>query len=300
MKIISLQPSVSVILDRVGCLDMLAACTKYCLDAVPALRDRDSLEDFGAIAIESGSTSSGSGHAKQLPRRPIAIVHDSWSTRSEDLLPVQADLVIASIPYRNESLAAILKSGHPVLALAPHTLTDVFADIRHIAHIINAGPKGDALVAEMQAAIKAIHTQAKGIASRPLVYCEEWGKPLIHSQAWVADLIEIAGGTFLGTPGATTTAEAIADANPDIIIAAWCGAGNRVPLEKIIVQRGWQHLTAVRQGRVYCIADELLNTPAPTLTQGLEALASAIHPDVFGAPHAPSVRRMDQIHVSNV
>lgn len=271
MKIISLQPSVSIILDRLGCLDSLAACTKYCLDAVPSLRERS-----------------------------VAVVHDSWSTAAEELLPVTADLVIASVPYRQESLAAILKSGRPVLALAPHTLADIYADIRHIARIVDAATKGESLIAEMRAAVEAVFEQTQHLEKRPLVYCEEWGKPLIHSQAWVAELVEIAGGRFLGAPGAQTTAEAIAEADPDIVIAAWCGAGNRVPLGRIVAQRHWESLSAVRVNRVYCIADELLNTPAPTLLDGLHALARAIHPEIFGDPQPPSVHRMEQIAVSSV
>jgi iron complex transport system substrate-binding protein len=271
MKIISLQPSVAIILDRLGSLDSLAACTKFCVEAVPALRERD-----------------------------LPIVHDAWSTSAEELLPISADLVIASVPYRLESLAAILKAGQPVLALAPHTLADVYTDIRHVAHIINAPAKGEAVIAEMMAAVDAVRAQTKDLQSRPLVYCEEWGKPLIHSQPWIAKLVETAGGRFLGSAGATTTHEVVADANPDIIVAAWCGAGDRVPLEKIIEQRNWQHLTAVRERRVYCIADELLNTPAPTLVEGLHALASVIHPEVFGRPSLRSVRRIDQISTSRV
>jgi len=64
-------------------------------------------------------------------------------------------------------------------------------------------------------------------------------------------------------------------------VAAWCGAGDRVPLEKIVRDRGWAEVRAVREGRVYCIRDEFLNTPAPTLTFGLQALAAAITPNAF-------------------
>jgi iron complex transport system substrate-binding protein len=271
MKIISLQPSVSIILDRLGSLDSLAACTKHCLDAVPALRERN-----------------------------LPIVHDSWSTRVEDLLPIRADLVIASVPYRQESLAAILKAGQPVLALAPHTLADVYTDIRHIAYIINAAAQGEAVITAMRTVTEAMREQTKNLKSTPLVYCEEWGKPLIHSQPWVAKLVEIAGGRFLGTPGATTTPETVAEAKPEIIVAAWCGAGNRVPLEKLVEKRNWGHLPAVRERRVYCIADELLNTPAPTLIDGLHSLAGIIHPEIFGESRSPSTRRIDPIAVSNV
>jgi len=43
-------------------------------------------------------------------------------------------------------------------------------------------------------------------------------------------------------------------------------------------------MRAVKEGRVYCIRDEFLNTPAPTLIGGLHALAGAIHPEIFEQP----------------
>ena len=72
--------------------------------------------------------------------------------------------------------------------------------------------------------------------------------------------------------------------DPDVLIAAWCGAGDRVPLEKIVANRRWQRTCAARTSRIFCIRDEYLNTPAPTLLHGLEALAFAIHPEVFARP----------------
>ena len=52
----------------------------------------------------------------------------------------------------------------------------------------------------------------------------------------------------------SSSPEEIATFDPDVIIAAWCGAGDRVPLEKIIRDRGWQSTTAAaRSGRVFCI-----------------------------------------------
>jgi iron complex transport system substrate-binding protein len=269
MKIISLQPSISLILERLGCLDSLAACTKYCLDAVPELR------------------------SQALP-----VVLDSWSTKAEELLPVPADLVIASVPYRQESLTAILKAGKPVLALSPRMFADIYDDIRLIASIVHQPERGQVLIADMQSEIEAVRSRTAGL-TRPRVYCEEWGKPLIHSQRWVAELVEAAGGIFVGEPGATTTTEEVAAADPDVIIAAWCGAGDRVPLERIVnqrmgEQRHWRDLAAVRNCRVYCIADELLNTPAPTLIDGLHALARAIHPELFGAITTAQGRQIEE------
>jgi iron complex transport system substrate-binding protein len=250
-RIVSLQPSITVTLRDLGRLHLLAACTRYCLDVCPELRNTAAI-----------------------------IVEDSWSAKADQVLSVRPDLVIASVPYRMESLAEILKAGIPCLCLAPHSLADIYHDILHIARIVGSESAGQNLVHRMQTEIETVRRQVENsLHRRPLVYCEEWGKPLILSQRWVAELVEAAGGKFFGGPGKQVTEEDVAAANPDVIIAAWCGAGNRVPLEKLAARHGWNQTNAVRNGRVYCINDEFLNTPASTLIDGLKALAKAIHPD---------------------
>jgi iron complex transport system substrate-binding protein len=240
-----------VTLRDLGLLSRLAACTKYCLDVCPELR--------------SGS---------------CAIVEDSWSAKAEEILAAKPDLVIASVPYRMESLAEIMKAGVPCLCLAPKSLADVYQDMLHIARVMGEEARGLALVRRMEDEIAAVRRRTSGL-ERPLVYCEEWGKPLILSQRWVAELVEAAGGRFFGEPGRQTTEEEAAAADPDVMVAAWCGAGDRVPLAKIVARRGWGQTKAGREGRVYCINDELLNTPASTLLDGLKALAAAVHPEAF-------------------
>ena len=259
VRIASLQPSVAVTLASLGRIDTLCAHTRYCLAAVP-----------------------------ELAARHLPIVEDAWSfhtrpTSLAALVAARPDLVVASLPYQVESLAAILRSGLPTLSLAPRNLAAIFTDIRLLAAVTNAAAAGDRVLAEMDGALRRTRALADTASTRPIVYCEEWGKPLIHSQAWVAELVEAAGGRFLGTPGAHTTHEAVAAADPDVLVFAWCGAGNRVPLAKVIAQRGWEAVSAVRCDRVFCISDELLNTPAPTLLGGLAALASVIHPAIFAS-----------------
>jgi iron complex transport system substrate-binding protein len=256
-RIASLQPSVTVTLRDLGLLDRLAACTKYCVDVCPEVREAGCL-----------------------------IVEDSWSAKAEQILAAKPDLVIASVPYRLESVAEIIKVGVPFLGLAPRCLDDVYKDILMIARAVGSDEPGVAerrgleLVQRMQQEIAAMR-QKNSCSKKPLVYCEEWGKPLILSQPWVAELVEAAGGRFFGEPGKQATEEEIAAANPDVIIAAWCGAGDRVPLEKIVTRRGWEQTEAAKSARVYCINDEFLNTPASTLLDGLQALAAAIHPETF-------------------
>src|SRR5437868_15426765 len=63
-RIVSLQPSVTVTIDRLGLLDHVVACTKYCLDVCPALREQSKI-----------------------------IVADSWTAQSEQILAANPDMV---------------------------------------------------------------------------------------------------------------------------------------------------------------------------------------------------------------
>jgi len=257
-RIVSLQPSATVILRDLGRLDLLVACTKYCAKLCPEVQDRN-----------------------------IAIVADSWTAQNQQIREVRPDFVIASVPYQEKALIEILKSGTPFLALAPRTLADIYSDISVIARIVNTCSEGDKVIRRMQNEIQAIRRRTNDLP-KPRVFCEEWGKPLIASQLWVAELVEAAGGEFIGTPGAQVSFDEVASLAPDVIITAWCGAGDRVPLEKIIRTRNWENTPAARNQRVFCIQDEFLNTPAPTLVYGLHAMAAAIHPEHF--PQAEGLR----------
>src|SRR5260221_14315853 len=93
--------------------------------------------------------------------------------------------------------------------------------------------RGTAVMARMKKEVHAM-VQKTSELSRPLVYCEEWGKPLILSQTWVAELVEAAGGRFLGSPGKQMTEEEGAAADPDAIAAAAAGAGDRVTAGRMI------------------------------------------------------------------
>jgi iron complex transport system substrate-binding protein len=262
-RIVSLQPSVTAILHELGKSELLVACTKYCAAICPQVKERN-----------------------------ITFVSDSWTAQAEQIREVHPDFVIASVPYQEKALIEVLKVGVPFLALAPKTLANIYSDIAAISRIVGAEDEGRRVIDRMSAQIEGVRQRARDLP-RPRVFCEEWGKPLIASQPWVAELVEAAGGKFVGTPGAQIEPAEVEATAPEILIAAWCGAGDRVPLRKIVESRGWQSLQAVKARHVYCICDEYLNTPAPTLVRGLHALAAAIHPEHF--PQVEGLRFMEPI-----
>ena len=259
-RIACLQPSATVILDAIGALDRVVACTRYCADVVP-----------------------GVAHGDRM------ILADCWTADTEQIVAARSDLVIAAVPYQEKAVSEILRAGIRFLGLAPKNLADIYTDIATIAGAVGHTDAGNRVIVSMHQGIENVRRQCEGCA-RPRVFCEEWGKPVIASQKWVAELVEAAGGTFLGEPGRSVPPADLAELDPEVMIAAWCGAGDRVPLQKIVIDRAWRHTTAAQSGRVFCIRDEYLNTPAPSLLDGLEALAFAIHPELF--PPTKGIRQI--------
>src|SRR5215469_6090676 len=193
-RVVSLQPSITVTLRDLGLLRRLVACTKYCRDVCP-----------------------------EIERGQCAIVEDSWTAHADQIMAAGPDLVLTSVPYQVESLVEIMKCGVAFVAFSPKSLQDVFADIAAIARIMGAEQRGLEVISRMKNEIEAVRKAPSG-REKPLVYCEEWGKPLILSQPWVAELVEAAGGKFFGEPGKQVTIEEVAAGDPQVIVAAWCGA----------------------------------------------------------------------------
>lgn len=188
-RIACLQPSATVILEAIGELGRVVACTRYCVDVVPEVSD--------------GSRT---------------ILADSWTAEAQEIARVQPDLVIAAVPYQEKAVGEILKAGARFLGLAPKSLADVYTDIATIAGVVGASEQGHAVIADMQRRIEQARVRTAG-AIRPRVFCEEWGKPIIASQKWVAELVEAAGGEFAETPGRSVTTGEILRLDPEVVIA---------------------------------------------------------------------------------
>jgi ABC-type Fe3+-hydroxamate transport system substrate-binding protein len=81
-RIVCLAPSATVILAAIDELDCVVACTEYCADVDP-----------------------------EIVRSSVAILADSWTANTEKIGATRPDLVIASVPYLEDAIIQILKSG---------------------------------------------------------------------------------------------------------------------------------------------------------------------------------------------
>jgi iron complex transport system substrate-binding protein len=263
MRIVSLAPSVTSILVELGAADALAGVTRWCKDVLP--------ED-------------------QLRRiEGVPQFDDCWSADPAAVAALAPDLAIGSVPYRAQVVDGLVARGLRFLATYPRCLGDIYNDIRLLGRIVGEPARGEELICRMQGGIDAVRKRLAAAPTtsllRPRVYCEEWSNPLQNSQIWVAEMVEACGGEFAPLPAARkVTAEEVITANPDLIVVAWCGTHDRSRPDVVRRRPGWEAIEAVRQNRIYAVRDELLNTPGPTLVDGLRTLAHLIHPDIFADP----------------
>jgi iron complex transport system substrate-binding protein len=245
MRIVSLAPSATSILCAIGAKKLLVGVTKWCADVAPV----DELPKLG----------------------------DCWHMKSvAEILALKPTLVIGSVPYKHETVAKLL--GHPLnfLAMNPRTLADVYADIRLLGGIAARNDAAEGLVKRMQRGLDAMERRRSRSERRLRVYCEAWPNPRISSPPWVAELVRIAGGEMVVPAGIKVTDEEVAVARPDVIVLAWAATGDKSKAAQAYGVKAWQEVPAIRNGQVYVVRDELLNTPGPPLLQGARELYRVI------------------------
>jgi iron complex transport system substrate-binding protein len=181
----------------------------------------------------------------------------------------------------------LTEAGLTVLVLYPESLDEVYADIELVGQALDAQPAARELVDAMRSRVAAVEEAVAG-ADRPRTFYEvsifEGTIYTAGEGSFIASLIETAGGDAItGDPRSTSIAiEDLVAADPELILLGDAANDATVTPESVAARPGWSDTTAVREGRIVPMLDDVLITrPGPRIVEGLEALAGAIHPDRF-------------------
>lgn len=198
------------------------------------------------------------------------------------ILALEPDLVLTFSDLQAEIVAELIHAGVAVMAYNQRDVAGILAMIRHLGATVGQALRAARLADHYEQRLSKVAAMAEGLA-RPIVYFEEWDDPTITGIRWVSELIEVAGGRDafddlsrqpLARDRIVTSDQVIA-AQPDTIIASWCG--KKVRPEAIAARPGWDRVPAVRAGRIVGIKSPLILQPGPAaLTDGLRALRVAI------------------------
>lgn len=290
----SLLPSATEIVYALGCAGQLVGVTFEC-DEPPAAR-------LDKTVIVGGRDTAGMtpGEIDAYVRAQVAAGRDLYSLDADALASLAPELILTQDLCR----VCALPAGHvqdaldylgctaEVLTLDPHRLDDVLRTISAVGGRTGAGQRAEELVAALRRRLEDVAGRVDG-RRRPAVAVLEWVDPPFTAGHWVPDLVTAAGGRPVGAPGpgersAQTTWEAIAAAEPDVVVVAPCGFGLDAAAgqAKSVTAR----LPAVPVWAIH--ASGLVVRPGPRLIDGVEALAAILHPDRAAAVPAGRIRRV--------
>lgn len=226
-----------------------------------------------------------SGYAVRPPqvRREKPRVSAFISADVPKILALDPDLVLAFSDLQADIVAELVRAGAAVHVFNQRDIAGILAMIRTLGGLIGEAGKADALASQFEQRLADVAAISRARPVRPKVYFEEWDDPLISGIGWVSELVSIAGGDDVFPQLAKAKAakdrivapEAVVAANPDVILASWCG--KKVVPDKIRQRAGWDGITAVRNDRIVEIKSPLILQPGPAaLTDGLDAIVAAL------------------------
>ena len=206
-----------------------------------------------------------------------------------DLIVTQALCSVCAVSVDDvRAVAATLDPVPRIVSLDPHTFGEVLGDVRTLAQAVGARDAGIDLVQDAAARIDRVRLAVRG-TERVRVAALEWLDPVFAGGHWVPQLIEHAGGEdVLGLPGEPsfeTTWEAVAAAQPQVVVVMPCGYDAARGLEE--AERYAAELETLGAERIV-VADAAawFSRPGPRLVEGLEWLGHVLHPDRVVEPPA--------------
>jgi iron complex transport system substrate-binding protein len=167
-----------------------------------------------------------------------------------------------------------------VISLDPHTLDDVLDSIKIVGKRLGVEQRADELVTRLQVRLDAVASRVAA-QPRPRVAVLGWIDPPFTGGHWVPDLIIAAGGQPVASDAGQHSRERswddIIDASPDLVLVSPCGFdldGAAVQATVVVERLPGLPVWAID-------AAGLVLRPGPRLVEGVEAIATALHPDPF-------------------
>jgi iron complex transport system substrate-binding protein len=300
MRICSLLPSATEILYALGLGDSVVGVTHECDFPVGASKKP-------ALIRPRVDPQSPAAEIDRQVTELVSLGESIYGVDAELLASLSPDLIVtqdlchvcAASP--DDLATALARFAKPprILTLAPHSLADVWDDIRRVGDATGRRQEGEALATALDRRVARIGEKSASAASRPRVICLEWLDPFYVAGHWVPEMIAKAGGEdALGRPGEISvraSSEAIARSLADVMIVMPCGYNvNRTVAEFRVegLPEEWSHLPAVRERRIYALdANSYSSRPGPRLADGVEIIAGILHPELFPRKSSPDVCR---------
>ena len=248
-KIISVAPNITEMIFKLDAEDKLVGRTDYC----DYPEDVSKIESIGTL------------------RTPDI----------EKIISLDPDIVITSTHFNEENSKKLEDAGIIVISLyEENDVNGVYTMIETLGKALNKAEKANEIVEEMKNTIDEVKSTVSGLEEPSVYYVVSYGESGDFSapeNTFVGGLIKIAGGKDIvpASDNWSFSLEALLEADPDIIIVR---DGEK---DKFMSTEGYKELTAVKEGRVYEIDNNLIDRQGYRNAEGVLKLAEIFHQDAF-------------------
>ena len=216
-------------------------------------------------------------------RRDKPVVSAFVGGHLEKVSALKPDLVIGFSDVQADWARDLIAAGLPVLILNQRSIQEILGVIVDLGSLVGARERAVNLASDYLQRLESIEARTSALGARPRVYFEEWDEPMICGIRWVSELIAVAGGrdVFSDRAGSSlakgrfVNADEVARANPELILASWCGK----PLDRpaLMGRPEFKQVDAIVNNRVSEVPAEIILQPGPAcLTDGLDFLVREI------------------------
>lgn len=208
-----------------------------------------------------------------------------YTLSTEVIISLQPDLIISSDLVPISQLELLEDQGIPFVILATRTLDDVLKDLRLVGILTGHVDEANELVDELEERIEAVTSKTQAVdLVKPRAYLEYYPYWTYGPGSFGDDLIALAGGINIAENTSSEypmlTSEFVIAQDPEIIVYT-VGYMTTTTADEISSRPGWDVITAVSEGDIHSMDDNLLSRYGPRIVDGLEDMAALLHPDLF-------------------
>ena len=216
-------------------------------------------------------------------------VGDYQSLNIERITELDPDIVIAIAGGPDDDYQKIRDLGIPIYRVIDvRGIEGVYEEISNIGKLIGFEDEAAVMANTLEAEIDAVSEKVKDLSDEEKfsVFYEVWNDPLmsVGSDTFLDALISLAGGKNIVAEDGLTgwpeySIETLIQRNPDVVIAP---ASFAFDPTIITGDERFVDLDAVINNKVFIVPDNPVSRPSQNLIKGLQMLAKAIHPEIFG------------------
>lgn len=290
MRIASLLPAATEIVDALGLTDNLVAVTHACTYPEAARSKpritRSRLPE--AIPLQSAGPALG----WQVENQPIvAIDREALEAAQPNIILTQPLDDSATIPYDDvmEAIASLPSPKPRVVDVHSTSMADIIQSIRDIGIATGREMRADNVCDALWHRTERIRAGVSQHArTRPRAIVIEWINPLFSGGYWQHELVRTAGGEDYSRDSRGTGCiswHQVREFKPEVIVVAPYNCPMEQGLKDMSALEalpGYWSLPAVRNGRVYLVdGRHYFNGYGPRIVHTLELLAYMLHPKLF-------------------